>query len=468
MSQSSEVVAYDLCKSQSYAVIGTFLECSLCKAGWPMKSGRISISFYTDPCRLKTGGETFYGDYKYPSPSWFWGFEATEIQLSCVPTVEGVEYQANVWQGRAERSGRGDDAGANITMEILARFEQVDETTVSINLDFNVLKNGYWIPWFSASTSLARTPDNCVGPACGRAYASDYIAVSPNNQVCKADLRYIKIAAGTEPWFEGCGPAAEDSPVPLCSFFNGYRMFTCFRTMAYSKTNPPEFFPNFSQIGYDLSDCGYLESSLKAECSCLYGIKEGPHAVEPDHYIRQYFDVGCPGESGSAFQKVQVGMVGGYRYNIPGNPSSGGGKKYKIVVKDTGSGSICVAIQDPDTLVWQVASSVTTVREDSPTIIKAEFTVMTVYLYALKFPNPNILPSLCYDSNGSSEYCSSETFSCNGTCTYTYSALLDSWVLTSGSCYSSLGYTCSCTEPPSPATISPYPTNGDTYQTNCR
>lgn len=465
MPQSSEVVAYDLCKEQSYEVIGTFLECSLCRAGWPMVSGGITVSFYSDPCVLKTGAETYYGNYKYPTPSWFWGFEPTLIRLSCVPTAEGLEYPANTWQGRAERSAVGDGADATIIMEILAKFEQIDTTTVEINLQFNVLKAGYWIPWFSASTTLGRQPDDCIGPACGRAYASDYIAVSPNNQVCKADLRYIKVYAGTEPWFEGCGPSGDRS-IPTCSFFDGYSMFTCFRTMAYSKTNPPEFDPNFTQIGYDRDNCGYLESALRPECSCLYGIKEGEHAVPLDHFMRQYFDVGCPGESGTVLQKVQVGQVGGYRYSIPGDFTSGA--KYKIIVKDVGSGSMCVVIQDPTTLAWEIASSLVTVRENSPTILKAEFSVMTVYMYALQFPNPNILPTLCYTENGSSESCTSEVFTCDGTCNYTYVALLDSWVLTSGSCYSSLGYTCVCTAPPSPSQILPYPTNGDTYETNCR
>lgn len=461
MPQSSEAVAYNLCKQDYYEVVGTFLECSLCNSGWPMKSGRVQVSFYTNPCRLKTGTETYVNEsYLYPSPSWFWGFEATEIQLSCPPVEEGHEYQSNVWVGRAIRSSRPTGDGASIKLEILARFEQVDNFSVNVDLTFNVLKNGYWLPYFSTSSTLNRKDADLCLP-CGRSYASQYISVAPGADVCPGDLRFIKINAGTSPWFEGCGPEVESVPGavstgPVCGFFNGSRLFTCFQMMAYSKTNPPAFQPTFNQLGVDLDGCSYINTS-SPKCKCLYGIKgPAPQQSDPNAYIRTdgYFDMGCPGENATAYQKLQWGSI----------PNSG----YELVVKDVGNGSLCIALRNVTTGLFELASSSAVVSANSPYILQVDFTAIRVYLYAMVFPNPDILPELCYTGTGTTPDCGTEVFSCNGSCTYVYNELFESWALQSGSCSSTLGYTCSCILPPDPATISPAPENGDTYETNCR
>jgi hypothetical protein len=317
----SETVAYDLCRINRYEYIGTTLECSLCKAGWPQRDGRISISFYTVPCPyLSTGTESGIISNGWPSPSWFWGFEAVELHLGCIPYKEGTEPTANVWVGRTVRGG------GTSSVEILARYEQLDSSHVQIDLDFNILINGVWTPWFDVSTTLSKRPDSinapCLGKACGLSYASDYVPVSPSAVACQGDLRYIKLVAGTSAWYEGCGYQAEAAPGlavkpgPVCSFFNGYRMYTCFRALAYSKTDPPEFAPTFTQLGYDKDNCVYTESDYITEqptpgepCSCLYGKKEGQNFSVRGSYIRKYFDVGCPGEGPEQFQAVQIGEL---------------------------------------------------------------------------------------------------------------------------------------------------------------
>ena len=330
MSLRSEGVAYNLCYDEPYEVIGTYLECSLCKAGWPMKSGRVAVSFYGKPCLLDTGNQTFYGSSKYPAPSWFWGFEQTEIQLSCIPTPEGKEYPANVWIGRQER---GSNAGRNTggidlgawTLELLVRFEQVNTELVNIQLKVNVFNNGYWLPFFSTSTSLYRKGDPFMGPGClpcGRAYESVYIPVSTSN-ACPGDLKYIKISAGTAPWFEGCGPIdvnafdanflSMEANVPRCGFFNGKRLFSCFRAMTYSKTDPPEFYPTFSQLGYNVAGCAEKPGlTNETRCTCLAGIKgPDPNQTEETAYVREFLEVGCPNEGDHDLQKMQVGVIGG-------------------------------------------------------------------------------------------------------------------------------------------------------------
>jgi hypothetical protein len=463
MPQNSETVAHDICKEDYYKIVGTFLECSLCNAGWPMKTGRISVSFYTEPCRLKTGPESYVNEsYLYPSPSWFWGFESTEINLGCPPVDEGKEYEPNVWVGRAERSSNPTSSGAAIQLEILARFEQLDETSVKVDLTFNVNRFGYWVHYFSTSTVLVRKDTDLCMP-CGRSYASDYISVSPESDVCPGDLRYVRISAGTSPWFEGCGPELESEPGmestgPICGFFDGNRLFTCFRAMAYSKAYPtPAFKPTFNQIGFTLDGCGGLTTDSGPRCNCLYGIKgPDPKQADTNAYIRTLglFDMGCPGESNTAFQKVQIGAL----------PGTG----FEMVVKDTGSGTLCCALRNTTSGTFQLSNSTTVVNANSPYILKVEFNTIRVYLYAMQFPNPDILPELCYTGTGTTPDCGTEVFSCNGTCVYIYSELFDTWVAQSGTCTSTLGYTCSCVEPPNPAEMSPSPIDGDIYETNCR
>jgi hypothetical protein len=460
---SSEVVAYNVCKSYYYETVGTFLECSLCNAGWPMKTGRISVSFYTNPCRLATGTETYVNESSaYPSPSWFWGFESTEMQLGCAPVPEGQEYEANVWIGRAERGSWATESGASIVMEILGKLTQINQTSVEIDLQFNVLKNGYWLPYFSVTKTLNRKDTDLCLP-CGRSYASDYIAVSPAGDVCHGDLRFIRISAGTSPWFEGCGPVVESQPGlvatgPVCGFFNGERLFTCFRAAIHSKQTPPAFPFTFNQLGVDntTGNCSYRASEPYSPCKCLYGKKTGQNSVEADHYLNTlgYFNVGCPGESDTAYQKVQWASF----------PNTG----FNILAKDTGDGSLCVVLENSAFSTFEVASSLSVISANSPYIVKAEFSVATAYLYAMKFPNPDLLPEFCYTGTGTTPNCGNEVFACNGNCTYTYSALFDNWVLTSGDCSSSLGYTCACVEPPEPASMVPPPNNGDTYETTCR
>jgi hypothetical protein len=141
---------------------------------------------------------------------------------------------------------------------------------------------------------------------------------------------------------------------------------------------------------------------------------------------------------------------------------------YELIAKDTGDGSICVAIRPAMSNTWEVCSTPVIVKDYSPAILMSDCATIRLYLYALKFPNPDILPELCYSSSGSSDYCSEGEFLCDGQCLYRYSALFDTWVLESGSCVSRLGYTCACQPPPDPSTIAPPPDNGDTYETNCR
>lgn len=454
MGTSSEVVAYNLCREDYYDVFDVFLECSLCNAGWPMRRGRVTVDFYTVPCRLNTGTETYMNEKAgYPSPSWFWGFETTEIMMACPPVAEGQERDANLWVGRATRGSAGSGDGATILLEILAKLRQLSTTSIQLDLQFNVLKNGYWQPYFNVSTNLSRKgTDTCM--PCGRSYSSDYLAVAPAADVCPGDLRFVRLGAGTSPWFEGCGGAATaDTPAP-CGFYNGSRLLSCFRALTYSKTNPPAFFPTFTQIGYNRSDC-QSDYPLSPMCKCLTGIKgPGPGATPSDTWIVQegYFDMGCPGETPTAVQSVQIGTVPGY----------------EIVAKNTGDGNICLGIRTDTGQPWELASSISVVNGNSPYILKAEFTNITVYLYAMQFPNPDLLPEFCYSGTGTTPNCGNETFVCNGTCVYTYSALFESWVLTLGSCTSGLGYACSCVPPPDPSTISPPPADGDTYETNCR
>lgn len=531
MPQETQTVAYNLCKQDYYEVVGTFLECSLCNAGWPMKTGRIAFSFYTVPCRLNTGNQTYVNENSnYPSPSWFWGFEQTEIQLSCPPVGEGQEYAANIWVGRQERSSRATSDGASILLEALAKFTQIDTMTAQVDIQFNVLVGSSWEPYFNVSTTLVRKDTDLCLP-CGRSYASDFIPVSPSSVVCHGDLRYIKINAGTSPWFEGCGPEVESLPGlsvtgPVCSFFNGTRMFTCFRALFYNLNTALNIPPTFTQMGIDRANCSYNDPSANGgctgnctyifdgiqnnwipltdtcsqncacvgppawwtvpniqdgdvytsscassgnslKCNCLYGKKTGQNSVTSDHFLvlDDYFDLGCPGESDTAYQKVQWGTF----------PGAG----YEIIAKDVGNGNLCFVLRSAYApFSHEVASSVTVVSADTPYIMQVDFPGFQarVFVYAMKFPNPDILPELCYTGTGTTPSCGNfgtntvngSPFMCNGLCTYVYSELFDAWVLDSSNCHSNLGYTCSCPSPPDPATLSPYPTEGQTYQTECR
>jgi hypothetical protein len=534
MPQETQSVAYNLCKQDYYEVVGTFLECSLCNAGWPMKTGRIAFSFYTVPCRLATGTETYVNENaNYPSPSWFWGFEQTEIQLACPPVGEGQEYAANIWVGRAERSSRPTSDGASILLEVLAKFTQINNTTAQVDLQFNVLVGSYWQPYFNVSTSLVRKDANLCLP-CGRSYASDFIPVSPSSVVCHGDLRFIKISAGTSPWFEGCGPEVESLPGlsvtgPVCSFFDGTRMFTCFRALFYNLNPSLSIQPTFTQMGMDKDACAYTDPSVSGctgactyvflvenngafntwvpltdtcsqncacvgpppwwtvpglkngdtytsgcassgaqlKCNCLYGKKTGQNSVSASHFLvlDNYFNLGCPGESDTAFQKVQLGSFSG--------------TGYEIIAKDVGNGSLCFVLRATSfPYAYEVASSVTVVSDATPYVMQVDFAMLQarVFIYAMKFPNPDILPELCYTGTGTTPNCGNfginavgvNQYICSGICTYVFSSLFEAWVLDSSNCHSNMGYTCSCPPPPDPATLSPYPTEGQTYQTECR
>lgn len=531
MPQNTESVAYNLCKQNYYEIVGTFLECSLCNAGWPMKSGRIAFSFYTVPCRLNTGNETYVNENSnYPSPSWFWGFEETEIQLACPPVGEGQEYLPNVWVGRAERGSRPAN-GASILLEALAKLTQIDNLNVLVEIQFNVLKGTKWEPYFNISQTLSRKDTDLCLP-CSRTYASDYIPVSPSSVVCHGDLRFIRINAGTAPWFEGCGPEIEPQPGlvatgPVCSFFDGTRLFTCFRALIYSLANPPLFDPAFTQMGLDQPDCEYTDPNVSTcsgscqytfdgflgawipttsscpgedcvcfnppdpslmdpapshgdtynadcrtpsaviKCNCLYGKKTGQNSVTSDHFLvlDNYFNLGCPGESNTSFQKVQWGAFSGV------TTLTGIERNFEIIAKDVGNGSLCFVIRKTTfPYTAEVASSITVISSGTPYVMQVDFTVynVRVYVYAMKFPNPDILPEICYTNTGTTPNCGSDSFLCSGTCTYVYNSFFDNWSLQSGNCSSNLGYTCSCLEPPDPATLSPAPINGDVYETGCQ
>ena len=448
------LVGANVCKPEQTQATGVFLDCALCNAGWPMKSGFLQIAWFAEYCPNTTTTTPppppLVAKPALPPYSWYWGMAPyTIVGLGCVPREEGSEYLPNTWIGTSyERFADGK------MMKIEGMLHQISVSTISVSIRTYVLDytSQTWAACVSFSGTLYRMEDpskvGCL--ACGRTYVSNLIAIGNSGACCPMDLKYVQISAFTQPWMTGCGEVTENTIYPHCSLYDEAHTYFCFRTLTYSKKIPFEFEPTFAQIGQDTDGCWTSEPSFvqpesgrKPPCQC-YWHKDG--VSSSSMYSNAWIRLGCSGEGLHARNQIQVGNVA--RTLIPQNNEF---NSYFLILKSVNEGPICAVMRTGTSGVngysYEICAT-EVVQESYPFILKIDCTDTLTYAYAQRFPNEHVIGGDCFGTttttttNTTTSTTSTTTSTTTtgppcGTCEYSwYEGVHQIWNLINNNCIS--------------------------------
>lgn len=414
MSQSTKVVAYDVCADQ--ALVAPSIDCSLCGLGWPMTDGRIRISFWGPICPVSN----------QPQPSYWLGIEPREFRWYCLNPGNDAEPNPNTWGTIGYFSGISVGGSAN-SYKLSATVSVVDKDTVTVSLTAYWLNSSKsWETYFSKSVTMdeAAHPAN-PEPWRSRTFLSDYLPVTVNENGGKGDpVTYIKLELGFSAMVSGCG--SKSNGVPPCGFWTGTGWHSCLvahleefdEPILWDGTNEVDSIqwdtPNDNplmvgnnhpgrliQMGRDPAPCGQLGSGAFCQCDQIVLDAGGQHWAlknKDPQFIADYGVIGVLGEVAGALQEIQTGGP--------------------LVAKAINGGTLYLA--------WKNAAGAyeiqipQVVRASSPHVMKATFSKATVWLYSMIFPNAEILPDSCVETLNAPPESNPGFYCVSGACIWSY------------------------------------------------
>lgn len=361
------------------------IDCSLCKIGFPQAGGQISVSFYGPICPPSTD----------PSPSFWLGSSQKTAQFKCPNPGVGSELDPDKWIAVSYFSGISVGSCAQ-QYKMVAELEAVGPGQINISVKIYVLRPGpsgnIWVNYisFTNPAPLVELPNPDTSKYRSRAWNSGgYVPVTPQIQGGLGDpVSYVTYSIGTYSMRLGCGSVNNDIP-DTCGMWDGDQWVTCFRGFIKSTNNT--LIREFTQLGFNPNPCGQIGQQY---CMCdaftLTGL--APPTTFPQtpvnnldpQFVIDYGVLGIPGglEAVGARQQIQIGTGTASGIQVCVKQIDNGA--LFICTNDNGAGWICTAA-----VVENVAG---------PRILSATRANFVVYLYALNFPNPNILNEECYGS----------------------------------------------------------------------
>jgi hypothetical protein len=414
MTQSTKVVAYDVCVDQS--LVAPSIDCSLCGLGWPMADGRIRISFWGPVCPTTN----------QPAPSYWLGIEPREFRWFCLNPGNDAEPNPNTWGAVGYFSGISVGGSAN-SYKLSATVTVVDKDTVTVNLTVFWLNSAKaWETYFSKSVTLDEVahPNN-PEPWRGRGFVSGYLPVTVSENGGKGDpVSFIKLELGFSAMVSGCG--SKSNGVPPCGFWTGSGWHSCLvahleefdEPILWDGTNEadsiqwetPETNPlmvgnnhpgRLIQMGRDPAPCGQLGAGAYCQCDQIVLKATGPHWAlknKDPGFVAEFGTIGVPGEAVGVLQEIQIGGP--------------------LVAKAINGGPLYLAWKT-QAGTYEVVQP-TVAQGSSPNILKATFSKATVWLYSMVFPNPAILPDACSSSLDPAPQPNPGFYCMNGACVWSY------------------------------------------------
>lgn len=358
------------------------IDCSLCNLGFPQAGGQIGINFYGPICPGQVD----------PSPSFWLGIGTKYAQFKCINPGIDHEPNPNVWVAVGYFGGISNGTCAQ-QYKWTATLTALNNTQVSVAIVVYVLKptvgGNAWFSYISWSETLTEIPTFDTTKYRSRAFASpNYYSISPSSVGGLGDpVTYAKMTLGTFSMRVGCDSTNNAIP-DTCGFWDGSQWLTCLR--AFIRSNSDTSRRGFMQLGYNPSGCGAIGAQY---CTCDTFILDSVSpptcsVIDPPRYnldpqfIIDYGVLGLPGgvEAVGAVQQIQLAQSVQYGVNIAVKQVNGG--PIYICTNDNGAGWIC--------------SVATVAQANSPRILTASRSTFDFYLYALNFPNSEILPIECY------------------------------------------------------------------------
>lgn len=373
MTQYIQNVASNVCGDLP-PTIPVNIDCSLCAIGFPQAGGMIGVTFYGPICPPSAT----------PSPSFWLGFEEKTAQFKCINPGQDNEPNPNVWVAESLFSGVSGGSCAN-QYKLRAVLTALNTTQISVSVTIYVLVPGtggnVWAVYSTWSETLTETPSLDTTPYRGRAFSSPtYKAITVNQNGGKGDpVSFARINVGLISMRVGCGSTGNAVP-DTCGFWDGSQWLTCLRGFVKSTNNT--LVRDFTQFGFNTATCGVTDS-----CGCdtitltTTTPPTGTCTFNSPAFAATYGLLGLPGgiEAVGAVQQVQ---------HAPGVQG------IDIIVKQIGNGVIYICTND-NGAGW-VISAANVAKAQSPVILTATRATFQVWLYALNFPNDQILPVDCY------------------------------------------------------------------------
>ena len=355
------------------------IDCSLCLIGFPQAFGMIGISFYGPAC---TSGAD-------PSPSYWLGLEQKVAQWMCFDPGPNAEPSPNTWSATGFFSGIASGGCSN-----QYRFDAVLTVTganaIAISVSVKVLAattgGNSWQSYLSWSESLTELSNPDHTRYRSRNFASPgFVSVTPALVGGKGDpVSFVKTVVGMTSMKIGCGSLGGSWPV--CGFWDGTQWLTCLRAVV--KTSSTYNIREFRQLGFNTSGCGGVSSGGYCGCDTITLTSLSPitgttTSNSDPQFVTDYGVLGLPGgiEAVGAVQQIQIGGSSASGVNLAVKQVSNG--QIYICTNDNGAGWICTAA--------------TVSQANSPRILTANpaGSGLSVYLYALNFPNSEILSAEC-------------------------------------------------------------------------
>ena len=374
MTTYNQNVASNVCGTIP-STIPVNIDCSLCNIGFPQAGGQIGITFYGPICAPSTT----------PSPSYWLGFEEKTAQFKCINPGNDAEPNANRWQAVGYFASVSGPGGCAQQYKWVAVLDALNNTQISVTVTVYVLVptvgGNTWTTYISWSETLTETPSVDPTKYRSRSFQSPaYYSISVNQIGGKGDpVSYAKMNVGMFSMRVGCGSTGNAVP-DICGFWDGSQWLSCFR--GFTKSTGNYNIRGFTQFGFNSLTCAATDS-----CGCdtitLTSVTPptGTCVYNTATFASTYGVLGLPGgvEAIGAVQQVQHA------------PSVAG---IDVIVKQINGGPIYICTND-NGAGW-VITVANVAKANSPRILTATRTGFDVYLYALNFPNSELLPEECY------------------------------------------------------------------------
>lgn len=374
MTTYNQTVAKNICGTIP-STIPVNIDCSLCNIGFPQAGGQIGINFYGPICPPSTD----------PSPSYWLGFETKTAQFKCLNPGTNAEPDANKWQAVGYFASVSGSGGCAQQYKWVATLQALNNTQISVTVTVYVLVpttgGNTWATYLTWSETLTETPSIDPTKYRSRSFQSpSFQSISVNQIGGKGDpVSYAKMSVGMFSMRVGCGSTGNAVP-DTCGFWDGSQWLTCLR--GFIKSTGNYNIRGFTQFGFNSPTCGVTDS-----CGCdtitltTVTPPTGTCTYNSNAFAATYGVLGLPGgiEAVGAIQQVQhAAAVAGI----------------DVIVKQIAGGDIYICTND-NGAGW-VCSVATVSKTNSPRILTATRTGFVVYLYALNFPNTELLPEECF------------------------------------------------------------------------
>lgn len=400
-------VATEVC-DEGTSLIPVNIDCSLCNMGFPQAGGTLGLTFFGPYCDNNT----------YPNPSVWLRPEMKMFGWKCPDPGLNAEPDPNTWRAIGEFDGVVHDNTCYRKYRVIATLTALAPSKIFVSVTVQTLvqnQNGTasWVAYTSFGEQLTEIYNANTSVYRVRNFNSpNFLPITVTEDGGKGDpVSYAKITVIMLSMRTGCD--GFDNGPPTCGFWNGSRWLTCLQ--AFVKTRTDTTIRGFGQLGFRTANCG---SPGSAYCECdeftLTGIAPNTGNAfynNTNDFFTDYGVLGIAGgvEAVGTVQQIQFGRVG----------DSVMGGIVNIAVKLINNVIYCCT---NDGSGW-VCGNTTVVQNNSPHILlyQPNGKDYDVLLYAMQFPNPNILSEDCSSSGQIPPPSENDPYWCvNGECVQSF------------------------------------------------